>query len=137
MAKPGEEWRDVVGYEGIYQVSSLGRIKRILVSSGTPGGLLTPKYQNGYPCVHLCGNGNGRGLYYVHRLVARAFLGEAPRGKPEVNHIDGNRADSSLHNLEWCDRSYNVRDARKREWLSLEPGKRGEGIKIFDKWEQR
>jgi hypothetical protein len=131
-----EEWRDIMGYEGLYQVSNLARVKRITASFGTPGGILTPHFVNGYPYITLSKGGKIKG-YSIHRLVARAFLGEPPEGKPEVNHIDGNRADSRLQNLEWCDHSYNIRDAHRREQLGLRPGNRGDGIKIFDRYNSR
>ena len=125
-------WKDVIGYEGIYQVSEMGQVKRILRSKGAKGGILKPIYQHGYPTVGLRKDGKTT-RHYVHRLVAFAFLGKPPCEGAEVNHKDGNRADSSLYNLEWCDRSYNARDAKRREWQGVKPGKPGDGIKMFDK----
>lgn len=133
-----EEWRDVVDWEGLYQVSNLGRVKSLISTPWRRDGIKQPYLQNGYFRVYLGSNGNGACRSdYVHRLVARAFLGEPPEGKPQVNHIDGNRADSRLCNLEWCSAAYNVQDGRRREYLSIVSGQRGDGLKIFDKWEQR
>lgn len=104
-----EKWKDVVGYEGLYQVSNLGRVKRIGKAPGTvPGYILsTPLNSDGYPicCLH----NNGRKTTRVHRIVARAFLGTPPTNKPEVNHLDGNKSNNRIENLEYTSRSENLK----------------------------
>lgn len=65
--------------------------------------------------IYLDGKQN---FLLVHRLVAMAFLGEAPKGKPTVNHIDGNKANNNHSNLEWCSYKYNEQDKRVRLGLS-------------------
>jgi hypothetical protein len=109
------EWRPVVGYEGHYEVSSLGDIRSAdrMVSRGGPTGdvfkpgqvrkaHLTPK---GYCRLALVLNGQQRN-HLVHRLVAEAFLAN-PDNKPEVNHRNGNKADNRVVNLEWATESEN------------------------------
>lgn len=93
-----EVWKDVKGYEGLYQVSSEGRV----VSNkrpGTSGGMkkLTEN-QDGYLRVKLCKDSDNR-RYMVHRLVYEAFVGPIPDGL-EINHIDENKKNNSIQNLE-------------------------------------
>lgn len=95
-----EEWKDIEGYEGIYQVSSLGRVRnanQFMKSHPLP---------NGYLVVRLRAPGKKRSNSYLHRLVAKAFIPN-PENLPEVNHDDGNKADCSKGNLFWTDRSGN------------------------------
>lgn len=92
-----EIWKDVMGYEGLYRISSKGRIfsitKQIIKS-------LQINKKDGYTRVTLSKNSKHRS-YPVHRLVAQAFL-ENPENKPTVNHIDGNKNNNFLENLEWA-----------------------------------
>lgn len=95
-----EIWKDIKGYEGLYQVSSLGRVRRdgkILKSGLTRGGYLQ---------VHLSKNGKV-GHYKIHRLVAEAFLQNLDNN-PEVNHKDENKLNNTAENLEWCTSDYNL-----------------------------
>ena len=120
-----EEWRPVVGYEGIYEVSNTGKVRSLdmyvkigygnyRLHKGKVISLLK-KGEYGYIQVNLCYNGK---LYkkYVHRLVAQAFLPN-PDNLPEVNHRDEDKRNNRVDNLEWCDRSYNLKygTARIRE----------------------
>lgn len=107
-----EEWKDVVGYEGIYQVSNKGHIKRMTRGPGThPGKLLKlSESSTGYLIVSLCKNGNCR-TALVHRLVAQAFLGCAPSPSHQVNHKNGIRNDNCTQNLEWATPTENNRHA--------------------------
>lgn len=113
-----EEWRDIPGYEGRYQVSSLGRVKTLArittykdgrnkeikekIHSAKPSG-------TGYPIVALT-NDNGAKAVAVHILVARAFLGEKPFEGAEVRHLDHTRTNNAASNLAWGSRSENQRD---------------------------
>lgn len=89
-----------------YEVSDTG-----LVRNRKTGKVLSPDlYKNkGYEFVGLCGE-NDRKMKFVHRLVAEAFI-ENPYGKEEVNHIDGNKRNNNVDNLEWVTRSENVKHA--------------------------
>lgn len=109
-----EKWRPVVGYEGFYEVSSLGRVRslnRVVqhadgISSIRKGRVLKPlsdKY--GYLVVHLCKDGKQTNKK-VHRLVAKAFIPN-PEGLPQVNHKNEVKNDNRVENLEWCDAAYN------------------------------
>lgn len=102
-----EEWRDVVGYEGIYQVSNLGRVKRTQTNTNTYNGkVLTPiQFSIGYLAVNLCRNGKPH-LNYIHRLVAQAFIPN-PKNKPHIDHIDGTRTNNCVENLRWATRQEN------------------------------
>lgn len=105
-----EEWRPVVGYEGSYAVSSLGRVKslprkgvrRERVLSANPGA-------QGYPVVSLWANGSGRDVT-VHSLVAQAFIGPRPEGA-DVAHRDGSRTNNSVDNLRYLSRRENLLEA--------------------------
>lgn len=105
-----EIWKDVVGYEGYYQVSNLGRVRSVprrvardnngftrhvdgRVMKGTDNG-------HGYLIVSLNREGK-RKNHYIHRLVAAAFC-ENPDVKPHINHLDHNRSNNVCSNLEWC-----------------------------------
>lgn len=110
-----EIWKDVVGYEGHYQVSNLGRVKRLARESVDSMGRKMPykeiilktqiSHQTGYPCVNLSKNGEVR-TKNIHALVADAFIPN-PDNLPCINHIDENRANSVLSNLERCTYAYN------------------------------
>ncbi len=107
-----EEWLPVVGWEGFYEVSSAGRVKRVKRGNRTfPGRILVPFTSNGYRSVHLCKNGEPAVRASVHRLVCRAFHGLPPEGKPHVNHINGKPGSDSANNLEWVSPAENVRHA--------------------------
>lgn len=106
--KPGdrEEWRDVIGYEGVYEISSEGRVrnnKGLVLRQG--------RAPNGYSVVGLSQGGRQK-TTSVHRTVALAFL---PRqvGRPFVNHKDMNRSNNRIENLEWCSAQENSSHAVK------------------------
>lgn len=116
-----EQWKDIIGYEGYYQVSNIGRIRsldRYLIKSNgvrefKEGKILTVchnKRVNVYE-VHLHINGV-RKCRKVHRLVAEAFIhNDDPINKTTVNHIDGDRSNNASCNLEWCSYSENLKHA--------------------------
>ena len=108
-----EEWRDIAGYEGLYQVSNLGRVKSLdhYSSNGVTdilykGRVIHQSSHNGYMIVHLCKN-NKVETVSVHRLVALAFIPN-PLHESQVNHIDGNKSNNDFSNLEWCSQRENV-----------------------------
>lgn len=110
-----ELWKDVVGYEGYYQVSNSGRVRSVdRLVKGCYGSLQHRKSvilsaainTAGYYSVVLTKNARGR-MYRVHRLVAEAFLPN-PKNLPVVNHKDEDKLNNSTENLEWCTYSYNT-----------------------------
>ena len=102
-----EEWRPVVGYEGLYEVSNMGNVKSLNYRrTGKEGILKASKTGNGYQKVQLFKDGKGK-FYKVHQLVATAFC-ENPHGFKEVNHIDEDKTNNCADNLEFCSRSYNI-----------------------------
>jgi hypothetical protein len=108
---PLEEWRPVVGYEGIYEVSNLGRVKRIRTATCTQAGLIlrTNPQWHGYHLVSLYLSGVQK-VISVHRVVARVFHGPCSDGH-EVNHIDGDKANNAASNLEYITRAQNLAHA--------------------------
>lgn len=96
-----EEWRAVPGYEGLYEVSNMGNVRNVRRNK-----LLRLQKNQGYIRVWLYKNGIQTGLR-VHRLVAQAFLPN-PDNLPEVNHLDEDKSNNRVENLEFCDRKYNV-----------------------------
>ena len=124
-----EEWRDVIGYEGLYQVSNLGNVKSLerTVWNGKgyrvikEGILKAGKNGRGYLYVILFKGGKSKPCT-VHRLVAEAFL-ENPENLPDVNHKDENKENNCVENLEWVSHEYNcnhgTRNRRIAEKLSI------------------
>jgi len=104
-----EEWRDIPGYEGKYQVSNNGNVRSLYHRSKQRIKLLkTTAHHKGYKVISLCPiNGCPRKWYQVHRLVAMAFIPNQ-NNKPEINHKDGNKHNNSVSNLEWVTYSENT-----------------------------
>lgn len=127
-----EEWKDIKNFEGIYQVSSLGRIKSV-PREGTKGGIIKQFLDGRYMKVHLYKNGKDKFLY-VHRLVAIAFI-ENKDNKPQINHINGKKTDNRLVNLEWSTSKENLEHAVNtglRHLKKVAQIKDGKIIKIFN-----
>lgn len=106
--------KDIQGYEGLYAVTSCGKVwsykRKIFLKPVT----LKTNYQQ----VTLSKDGKMK-HYYVHRLVAAAFLPN-PTGLPEVNHKNKVRTDNYMNNLEWCDRKYNIQYSKAKKVLCIE-----------------
>lgn len=107
-----EIWKDIPGYEGVYQVSNLGRVKRLnsyRVSSHGSKSFVSERIlkptpdKDGYPSVAL---GKYGGTKKIHRLVASVFIPN-PQGLPQVNHKNEIKSDNRAKNLEWCTSQYN------------------------------
>ena len=103
-----EQWKDIKGLEGKYQVSNMGRVKSLHYNWSNYEKVLSPqKNPNGYMWVNVGGK-----IRTIHRLVASAFLPN-PDCKPIVNHLDGNKENNRADNLEWCSASENEIHAYK------------------------
>lgn len=119
MQKQEEFWKDIPGYENIYKINYLGDIKSLprwvknnRATFLTKEKILKPiKSKIGYNVVFLTNNGL-RKSKYIHRLIAEVFIPN-PENKPQVNHIDGNKSNNSIDNLEWNTSKENVNHAIK------------------------
>lgn len=100
-----EVWKDIKGYEGIYKVSNFGKVYS-LPRPKTKGGLLKPQINKGYERVTLLKEKKIE-TFSVHRLVASHFI-ENPNKYEVINHIDENKANNSVGNLEWCTQAENL-----------------------------
>lgn len=106
-----EEWKNIIGYEGLYQVSNLGRVRN------SKGQILTGYVNNkGYQMVHLRTKTTDK-LYSIHRLVAIHFISN-PDDLPQVNHKNEIKTDNRVSNLEWCTHSYNVNYGTRNKRVS-------------------
>lgn len=114
-----EIWKDIKDYEGMYQVSNLGRVRSLdkIVNGSNQYGAHFIKIRRGKLLkLHISNNGYYRVIlvsdnknknFLIHRLVAKAFIPN-PNNLPEINHIDGNKSNNIIDNLEWCNHSYNI-----------------------------
>ncbi len=102
-----EIWKDIKNYEGIYQVSNYGNVKRLYGKGARYERIIKPNTTNkNYYFVVLCKNGI-RNYCRVHRLVAETFIPN-PDNLPCVNHKDENKQNNNVENLEWCTIKYNT-----------------------------
>lgn len=133
----GEIWKDVDGYNGIYQVSNFGRVRSLdrKVYTYKKKGRVLKTFDNGhhYQCLTLSDGTKAR-KHYVHILVANAFI-ENPHNYEQVNHKDFDKTNNCVDNLEWVSRAQNVEHYRKSAYArAVEEGRQG---KIKDKLIER
>lgn len=113
-----EEWRDIPGYEGLYQISSIGRVKSLPKYHSKEDRILKGHIdKDGYIKVRLCPNSKERKTYFVHRLVGLAFISNE-RQLPEIDHINTITSDNRVENLRWVNRSMNQLNEITRRRLS-------------------
>jgi hypothetical protein len=147
-----EKWKDVVGYEGLYSVSNLGRIKSLdkVIYYNRGGNSLSMKKsvrilkqnktRDGYFGVCLFKDSK-RKYVRVHRVVAETFI-KNPKNKPYINHKDGNKLNNYVNNLEWVTGSENILHALKTGlWIPAKGEQRskfseGEVLKIRKLWDE-
>lgn len=118
-----EIWKDIKGYEGLYQVSNLGRVKSLRDKNKKYREKILKQYKDncGYYYITLSANSNIK-KHKVHRLVAQAFILN-PENKPQVNHIDGNKQNNTVSNLEWCTQEENMKHAYRTGLQKAKKGK--------------
>lgn len=137
-----EIWKDVRGYEGLYQISSLGKVKRVeriytqfnALTARDNTKLLTEMImkpfedEDGYLRIQLIKD-NVRKKHFVHRLVALNFIPN-PENKPEVNHKEGNKQDNRVELLEWNTTSENQRHAIANKFYETAKGEKSGTAKL-------
>lgn len=119
-----EIWRPIDGYEGRYEVSSIGRIKSLSRKSWNGHGIMILRERilapginsRGYETVNLYINGK-RNNVLVHQIVAKTFIPN-PEGKPCIDHINTNRRDNHIKNLRWCTQAENCNNILSRKKIS-------------------
>jgi hypothetical protein len=127
MAAVGEEWRPVVGWETAYEVSNFGNVRRIRTKKAAP-----VRQHAGYPTCSLSIGGSIRGNGKVHRMVAEAFIPNLlPDTQTQVNHIDGNKQNPHVTNLEWVTPKENIQHAH-RTGLTAGNKRRSRAIESVD-----
>lgn len=129
-----EIWKPIEGYEGLYEVSNLGRIKSL---SGKHRREMILKLRDngyGYLTIGLSKNNKNK-RFKVHRIVAKTFLINN-NNYEQVNHMDGDKHNNNVNNLEWCDRSYNMKHAYRNNLLKtrkvIQLDKNGNRLKVWD-----
>lgn len=129
-----EIWKPVRGYEGRYEVSNFGRVMSLNYRMTKQSKLMSPSINSdGYACVNLTKDGVGNS-HKVHRLVASAFIAN-PNNLPQVNHIDEDKLNNQVNNLEWCTGRHNVNHGtgNARRSSSQVNGSKSVGVKALDK----
>jgi hypothetical protein len=125
VERSAERWKWIRGYEGLYKVSTHGRVKSVARTARTYRGsrtvrarILRPGFRKGYPFVAVSKNSCVK-VFTLHRLVLDTFVGSRPPGQ-ECRHLDGNSRNCRLENLVWGTHSENGRDMSKHETVDGE-----------------
>ena len=118
-----EIWKDITGYEGLYQVSDQGRVKSLKRKGRRKERILKPFYSGGgYLFVCLSDGTGGQKWYYIHRLVGETFLPKR-EGKDDINHKDEDKTNNNTWNLEWVSRKENCNFGTRNERIAKANGK--------------
>ena len=127
-----EIWKDIPGYEGLYQVSNTGKVKSLNYMKTRKEKIMKPdKHSSGYFKVILSKDGEKKS-YFIHRLVASSFVQNESLFYNEINHIDECKTNNCASNLEWCDHIYNmnfgtrverITKAKSKTVICIETGK--------------
>lgn len=109
-----EIWKDIAGYDGKYKISNMGNVISTKCWNGK-GMIFLKQYlsQKGYRVVFLSKNSKAKAVT-VHRLVAQSFI-DNPNNYPQVNHINENKEDNRVENLEWCSAKYNMNYGTRKQ----------------------
>lgn len=131
-----EVWKDILGYEGIYQVSNFGKVKSLKRATKNQHGkqeiiLKQRTHRDGYLRVNLKKEGKMK-VQTVHRLVASAFL-DNENNLVAVNHIDGDKTNNKLSNLEWCSIGENTKHAYKKGLADAARGQNSSRSKLRER----
>ena len=116
-----EIWKDIEGYEGLYQISNLGRIRKYII-------LRQFLSHKGYLTTQLSKENKSK-TFLVHRLVAKTFIPKID-GKNQINHKDGNKINNKVENLEWCTQKENINYSQK---INSSYNDRNKEVQQFDK----
>ena len=127
-----EKWKDIAGYEGRYQASDLGNIKSLISNK-----ILKPRIdKDGYFKVILSAGHGNRKEFRVHRLIAGTFIPN-PENLPQVNHIDEDKTNNAVDNLEWCtslqNNNHGTRNERIRPYAIANGMKHAKAVQQYDK----
>jgi hypothetical protein len=134
----GEYWKDILGYENLYQISNKSRVKSVskTVAGGAGGSyvksaiILLPYIQE-YPSITLRRKEKGN-MAHIHRLVGLHFISN-PNGKKYINHKDGDKFNCAIDNLEWTTPSENVKHAFSNKLISSKRGVDNNMTKLTEK----
>lgn len=131
--KCDEEWRDIEGYEGLYQISNYGKVKSFKHRvHGSEGVILKPHiYTTKYSIYRLSDSNNDIKRITAHKLVAKAFIPN-PKKYQEVNHKNGIKIDNRVDNLEWCTHQQNMVHAFTELYPNIRQGSRNSRATITD-----
>jgi len=122
-----EEWKDVKGHEGLYEISNKGRLRNGY------GKVLSPADNGkGYMRFSLSKGNSDTSTVYLHRAIGEAFIPN-PNNYPEINHIDEDKSNNQIENLEWCSIKYNRLYGTRVERSSAKSKRKVVGINIKDK----
>ena len=118
-----EEWKDIQGYEGLYQISNYGRVKSLNYKRSNKEKIMDGgTNKNGYRNIILSKN-KKKETFYIHKLVAQHFISN-PDNLSEINHIDENKSNNNVDNLEWCTHKYNSNYGTRNTRMSKSKGKK-------------